>query len=277
MAKAPKGGAPAGIEIAIESVEVETARFCIVGTTPLLMNALSAKAKRELLLPKGKKSGAEKATSLKHDPVAEFFDSTYRLPSGPTALGMSAAAFKAAISDAALRVPGAKKTEIAQLCWIDGATGMRIPVWGVPMLHMSAVRSADMNKTPDIRTRAMLPEWATIVTLKFAVPQLSGLAVTKLLSAAGLLMGVGDFRQQRGAGNHGQFQIVPEGDATFRRIVASGGRAEQIAALANPQPVDDESGELLDWFEREVAGRGMDKTREAGRAPMRAALAALAA
>jgi hypothetical protein len=282
MAKAPAkkpDGKPDGIEIQIESVEVASATFHIVGETPLLMNSLSAKAKRELLLPKGRKTGADKIANLKHDPRVEFFDATYRMPShdGLTALGMSAAAFKASLSEVALRVPGAKKTEIAQLCWVGGAMGMRIPVWGVPMLHMSAVRSADMARTPDIRTRAMLHEWATIVTLKFATPQLTGLTVAKLLSAAGLLMGVGDFRQQKGAGNYGQFRIVSPDDPTFQRIQANGGRAVQIEALKNPQPADDESAELFDWFEHEVVGRGMEKTRDKGREVMNAALETLAA
>lgn len=55
----------------------------MIGTTPLYFNAMSAKAKRTLLIGGGKKTAAEKK-ELKHDPEQEFRDSVYRQPSGST-------------------------------------------------------------------------------------------------------------------------------------------------------------------------------------------------
>lgn len=51
----------------------------ILGLTPYLHNRMAEKAKHELLLPKGRKNAAERASSLKHDPVEEFRSSPYML------------------------------------------------------------------------------------------------------------------------------------------------------------------------------------------------------
>ena len=55
-------------------LKVTTGSFecCIVGTSPLVLNRMSEKAKHELLMPKGRKNATERATSLKHVPVDEY-------------------------------------------------------------------------------------------------------------------------------------------------------------------------------------------------------------
>ena len=65
-------------EVQIEKLGVGVASVWVKGMTPLIYNAMSAKVRGELLLPKGKKSAAEKATTLKHDPLAEYRASVYR-------------------------------------------------------------------------------------------------------------------------------------------------------------------------------------------------------
>ena len=260
MAKAPKPS-PETASIEVGTIGIASLTVHILGTRPMLCNALSRKAIQELLLPKGKKSTAERATSLKHNPVAEFRDSMSYLsnPAAPTMLAVPASAFKKALSEVALRVPGSKKKEISQLCWIAGQAGVKVPLWGIPLLHMAAVRSADMNKTPDIRTRAMLDEWCCSITIEYATPNLNASTVAKLLDASGLLMGVGDFRQEKGAGSFGQFRIVAEDDPTLLRLKATAGRAAQIAAIERADPADEDSGALLTWFHEELERRGQTK------------------
>lgn len=99
---APKGNSTVEID-ALKQGRL-TAR--IVGTTPLYFNAMSAKAKRTLLLGGGRKTAAEKKNSTKHDPHEEFRSSMYRLPAGPTLLGFPAPGVKAAMATAALETPG---------------------------------------------------------------------------------------------------------------------------------------------------------------------------
>jgi hypothetical protein len=84
---------------------------------------------------------------------------------------------------------------------------------------------------------------------------LNEMSVSVLLSAAGMIIGVGDFRQERGKGNFGLYQIVAKDDPNFVRIMKSGGLKQQDEALANPVCSDSETEELLSWFDGERAKR----------------------
>jgi hypothetical protein len=241
-----------------EILEVSRGKFdcCIVGTSPYICNRMSQKAMRELLYPKGRKNAVEKATSLKHDPKSEFRASPYTLkdPSRHTWLAVLATAFKGAICSAALDMPGAKKAQVGRLCWVEGEL---VELYGVPKLSMAIVRSADMNKTPDVRSRAILPEWACRITVTFVKPLIRVQQIANLLGAAGITIGVGDWRQQKGSGSYGQFRVADQDDKDFLRIMKQGGRTAQLAAMDNPVCYDDETTELLSWFEDERGKRAL--------------------
>lgn len=240
-----------GGAISVVQLDMEDATAFIVGTSPLIFNRMAEKAKRELLLPKGRKTAADRMQQLKHDPIAEFRASVYRHADDahPTRLKFPAPAFKKVMANAALEVPGAKKAQIGRLTWINGS---HIDIFGAPQLLMSVVRSADMAKTPDIRTRAILPEWCCEISFNYVRPTLTVQVVANLLAAGGLIMGIGDFRQERGAGNFGQYRLANEDDAGFKRIKAAGGREAQDAGLEAATPYDEESDELLRWWHAEV-------------------------
>jgi hypothetical protein len=226
----------------------------IVGTSPLVLNRMSEKAKHELLMPKGRKSAIEKATSLKHIPIEEYRASAYTLKdtTQPTLLAHLATAFKGALRSAALDMPGAKKAQIGRLTYVEGEM---IGIYGIPKLFMSIVRSADMNRTPDVRTRAIVPEWACKFRVTYVEPLIRAQAVANLLAAAGITIGVGDGRPEKGAMNYGQFRLAGKDDPEFNRLVKIGGRKAQQAALDNPVCYDDETTELLSWFDDERAKR----------------------
>lgn len=237
-------------------LKVSTGSFecCIVGTSPLVLNRMSEKAKHELLMPKGRKTATERAISLKHVPIEEYRASAYTLKdaSRPTLLALMSTAFKGALRSAALDMPGAKKAQIGRLTYIEGEF---VGIYGVPKLFMSIVRSADMNKTPDVRTRAIVPTWACTLRVTFVQPLIRAQAVANLLAAAGITIGVGDGRPEKGAMSYGQFRIADKDDAEFRRIVKEGGRKAQQAALDAPVCYDDETTELLSWYDDERAKR----------------------
>ena len=241
-------------EITIDQLSVGAATIWIKGMTPLIYNAMSAKVRGELLLPRGRKTTAEKATTLKHDPMEEYRNSVYRrLGSvGKTRLTFPATAFKnAAIGAVRHFDAGVTMVQMKQLIWVLGDT---VDVYGVPQMHMSVVRSADMNKTPDIRTRAILPEWCCCVKIQFVKPNLNETALARLLEAGGMLNGVGDFRQEKGKGNYGQFQIANEDECA--EIIKNGGMKEQDKGLEDPEFYDSESAELFAWYVEERARRG---------------------
>jgi hypothetical protein len=114
-----------------------------------------------------------------------------------------------------------------------------------------------MARSSDIRTRAILREWAATVSITFVSPNLNETGVANLLAAAGMVVGIGDWRPEKGKGNYGQFRIASQDDEEFLRIVKSGGREAQDAALEAPTSFDQETDELLDWFDRERSLRGL--------------------
>ncbi len=265
MARTPKKQDET-VTIDVVRLEQGEVTYRILGRTPLIYNAVSEKAKRELLLPRGKLNASEKAVNLKHDPVSEFRNSMYRVRVGsnyPTRLYLPSTCFKRAISDVAIDVPGkATKAATGRLTYVADET---VPVWGTPRLFMSVVRQADQARTPDIRTRAILNRWATQVTIRFVKPILTAQTISALLTNAGFIMGVGDFRQQKGHGNYGLWDIVDEHEPNWKAIVSEGGMQTQDEAIASPVCHDLESEELLAWYEEEIVRRGREKEEEAKR------------
>lgn len=241
----------------LEIVEGEVS-FAMVGTSPFYFNSMSLKAKQSLLLGTRKKTEADKASSLKHNPPQEFRDSVYKwLDDGhPTRLKVPAPAFKGTMGTAALVLPGTRKTEIGRLVWV---TSEHVPFWGIPRLCMDIVRSADINKTPDVRTRAKVAEWAAMVTVRFVKPNLTERAIANLLAAGGVVSGVGDYRQEKGKGNFGQFRLVNLDDPDFVRLQKTAGISQQDAALRDIQCYDEDTEELLAWYETEVVKRGRER------------------
>ena len=227
----------------------------IVGTTPLICNSMAKKAWEDLLAPKGRKTTAEKVSTMKHNPIAEFRDSPYRMANAnaPALLAAMCAWFKQGMGTAALHTPGAKKTDIGRLVSIPDEF---VSLYGVPKLFMSIVRNSDMNHTPDVRTRALLPEWACKISLSYITPILRQQAIVTLLSGAGIVSGVGDWRQQKGSGSYGSYKLVGHDDPDYVRIVNAGGRKVQQEALDHPVAYDAQSDMMLRWYEEQLKTRG---------------------
>jgi hypothetical protein len=241
--------------VSITAVQSETIRIAVIGTSPLIFNRMAEKARQQLLMGAGKKTAAEKAGQAKHDPLAEYRASPYRMRNddAPTMLGFPSSAFKGAMETAALETPGAKKAQVGRLISVSWDN---VAVYGVPKIFCSITRSADMAKTPDVRTRAILPEWAAVIDVSFVTPTLRAPMVMTLLANAGIVSGIGDWRQEKGAGNFGAFRVVDPSDEEFQRILKFGGRAAQQKAIDNPQPFDQETAELLSWYSTEFGRRG---------------------
>jgi hypothetical protein len=248
-------------QIVVEPLEIGEMKFHLIGNSPFIFNTMSEKVKIYLLIPPpGKKTAADKAATLKHDPEQEFRDSASRNLGNTcaTRLCHPTPAFKNAIASAALDMPGAAKTEIGRLSWV---TGYAVDIYGIPKLLMSVVKMNNAARTPDVRTRAILMEWACSFTIQFARPKLTAQAMTNLAVAAGMIRGVGDFRQEKGKGSFGRFQVVGPDNPDYKRIVATGGRAVQDAALEECEPADDESERLLSRYKIEAARLGREPVR----------------
>jgi hypothetical protein len=241
---AKKTSAETSAEIIIRPIRYVETTVRIIGMTPLYMHAMAAKAKRTLLLGGGKKTAADKV-EIKHDPETEFREAAYTLEDGPTLLAMMAGAVKSAMGTAALVTPGMKKVDVQRLVKLPQEF---FPVWGKPYLKCDVVRSADMNRTPDVRTRPILPNWCGEIVIQYATPHLSSVGIYNLISNAGNVAGIGDFRQEKGRGNYGTFSPVMDGDeemeAKYAAIVEQS-REVQQAAMEAAEPYDAPTRELL--------------------------------
>jgi hypothetical protein len=243
-------------ELQIIEVHRQHMDVYVVGESPLVLNRMSEKAKHELLHPKGRMTAYDKQVNVKHNPREEFNSAPYRLSSGPTLLALPSTAFKGALSSAALDIQGAKKAQIARLTYVEGEY---VGVYGIPKLYMSVVRSADMNHTPDIRTRAILKEWAAKFTVSYVIPLLKQTAIINLIGASGVYIGVGDGRPEKGKLSFGRFTIVRKDDADFNRIMKYGGRRLQEIAMKTAEPYDAESKEMFEWWHDEIKRRNFEK------------------
>ena len=244
----------------VELLEINTRRveFCILGRTPLIMNRFDEKARQEMLMPAQKKNRAEKASSLKHDPVAEFRRATYRNrnPNSPTAVHIPTGAFHKAAGQAAIDIPGQAKSVMLRLTSVTSAT---VDLYGIPSMLISMVRSGGMNAVPDMRTRPIFAEWACRVEFDLVSALVSQQQLTNLLAAAGVFVGIGDWRPQKG-GPNGKFTIVSPQDEDFLRIVEHQGREPQLEAFERPEFHDVETQELFEWFESEAQRRELPYT-----------------
>lgn len=239
----------------IDPLKRGLATLRLIGNTPFYFNAMSAKAMRTLLIGGGKKTASERK-ELKHNPEQEFRDSVYTVPGGPTLLGFPSPGIKGAMATAALETAGVTKTSVNRLIFLPHE---KVPMWGVPKLKMDVVRSADMAKTPDVRTRAFLPRWCAEVDIAFVTPTLSTHSVVSLLANAGVIVGIGDFRQEKGKGSFGTFSVHssdmdPEAQAVWDEITAEGRDAQQFA-MDNPEPADDDTAALMDFLRGERVKR----------------------
>lgn len=219
-------------------------RFAVLGQSPIILNRMSEKSQLELAAPGGRKTAASKASTVKHSPIAEFWRAPYVLrdKDAPTLLAQVSTAFKKALASAALDIPGAQKAQIGRLSYVSGEY---VPLFGIPELFMAVTRSADMNRTPDIRTRAIIRDWACYIEINYAVPLLNKQSIANLLITAGRTQGVGDWRVQKGSGSFGRFTLVAEDHPDFLEIVANGGRTAQIAAMEESRAYDEDTEELL--------------------------------
>lgn len=238
----------------IDALKQGRVKLRMIGNTPLYFNAMSAKAKRSLLIGGAKKTAAERK-EIKHDPEQEFRDSAYRKRDGETLLCFPAPGVKGAMATAALETPGVTKTSVQRLIFLPQ---QKIQIWGKPYLKMDVVRSADMNKTPDVRTRAFLPRWVAEVDIAYVTPTLSAHSIVSLLQNAGVIVGIGDFRQEKGRGSFGTFSVAGDDIGELQGYwdeVTAEARDVQQAALDEPEFYDDETAELMEMLEDERARR----------------------
>ena len=67
--------------------------------------------------------------------------------------------------------------------------------------------------------------------------------------------GIGDFRQEKGKGNFGQYRACEPNDPEIKKLMKIGGRDAQDEALANPKYHDADTDDSAFCHCRGIAGR----------------------
>jgi hypothetical protein len=262
MAKSSKKSEAVEQIIAIQRLERATTTMYLLGTSALIMNRMAAKAKQQLLYPDRKLNKAEREARIKHNPPEEYRDSVYRCrdDKAPTYVHAPNGALKKAMAQAAIDTPGATKAETGRLVKILDDT---VHVYGKPFLFMAVVRQAGPAKTPDIRTRAIFPQWCLKVSIQYIRQKIREQDIVNLIANAGDITGIGDGRTEKGTFDFGGWEIVHADDPRWREIAKTGGRSVQLHAMQNPECFDEDTEELLSWYQSEIIRREVDKKPKA--------------
>ena len=214
--------------IEIRPININKITLRIVGDTPLIMHAWSAKAKREMLEAQmGKKKGKEKEAK---NPVQDFIDSMYWLEGKPetnnkmdpeeckkkfveavkngATFGFPVTAFKQAAISASYRMGWSKdKMSLRGVFFIDSdENGM------VEIRSDGPVMREDMVKigmgVADIRYRGEFRNWYADLTVSYnANGQYSLENIINIINAGGYICGVGEWRPERD-GQYGMYHVM---------------------------------------------------------------------
>jgi hypothetical protein len=256
MAKPSNTDTKKSTTLDIVALQNEKITAYILGTTPLFMNRMAEKARQTLLLPGLKMTAAEKAHNLKHDVLYEYRSSMYQIRrelNPPTRLHIPSPMFANAIASAGLEFPGATKAGLSRLTTVSST---QIYLYGVPHLSMAVVRNSYQSRTPDIRTRAVVPEWACQIEISYIKGKLTSTTIGNLIAGAGMLIGIGDGRKEKGHGlNYGSFRLVAPDNEDYLRILGTGDRAAQDNAIADPAFFDEDSEDLFSWYTAALEAR----------------------
>lgn len=183
--------------VELKRIRVETVELRIVGDSPLIVHAWSAKAKKEMLDKQMKKAKTAKEAK---DPERDYKEAFYRLPDGKP--GFPTIAFKqAAVAAGGRFSDGLKMTELRGAFFVVGEL---VEIVGKPTMREDMVRVG--MGTADIRYRPEFKEWAATLVIKYNADAMSLDQLVNIFNLAGFGVGVGEWRPERN-GQYGMFHV----------------------------------------------------------------------
>lgn len=177
----------------------------IKGTTPLIVNRWSEKAKEQMLQAQQTKARTKKTPK---DPVENFEASRYRFHDGRD--GFPAVSFKAAIVHATRLFDGITQVQVKQTVIVLGEKGGDlVPIeFGTVTMREDTPRNA--NGVADLRYRAQFWPWSAVLHVRVVRGQFDHESVLALVDAAGI-GGVGEWRPtspKSATGAFGTFEVT---------------------------------------------------------------------
>lgn len=205
----PNGKAAEVAEVAailmIDKLALEVLAVPIVGTTPLIINRFTEKAKRQMLdITQGRKQQKQPK-----DPQADYEAAFYRLPDGT--YGCPSEAFWQATIGAARFYRGATMTALRQYIQpFRGEPGtdgkMLVRLVGEPHMREDVVT---VGRGKDLRYRPEFLNWQTTLIVPYVSSAITRASVLSLIDAGGVGVGVCEWRPERN-GPFGTYRIDPD-------------------------------------------------------------------
>lgn len=177
----------------------------IIGTSPLIVNRWSEKAKAMMLAAQQTTARARKEPK---DPVANFEASQYRFEDGRH--GFPATGFKAAIVHAARLFDGITQVQVKQTVLVVGEGPEQLVPIEFGDLTMREDTPRNASGVADLRYRAQYWPWATTLQVRTIAGQIDENSLIALVDAAGI-GGVGEWRPtspKSATGTFGTFEVV---------------------------------------------------------------------
>jgi hypothetical protein len=179
----------------------------ITGTSPLIANRWTEKARQMMLDAQQTKARAKKDPK---DPVANFEAARYRFPDGRD--GFPATAFKAAIVDAGRYFEGITMTDLRRMIYVEGEIAGQDAL--VPLTFDTVTMREDTprnaNGVADLRYRPQYWPWSATLRISTIAGQFDVDSLYALVDAAGL-GGVGEWRPsapKSKTGTYGTFEVA---------------------------------------------------------------------
>jgi hypothetical protein len=194
--------------IQIDQIAVEVLQVPILGTSPLIVHRFSEKAKRQMLdAMQGRKTPKQAK-----DPEAEYEAAFYRF--NDDTYGFPVVAFKAATVEASRHYgKDVTKVGLRQFIFMRGEVGRDgqdlARIDGEPRMREDVVRVG--RGGTDLRYRPEFLEWRTILEVVYVTSALTRSSVLSLIDAAGMTVGVGEWRPEKD-GTNGTYRIDPDRD-----------------------------------------------------------------
>lgn len=202
-------------QIVIDPIEQETLLIPIIGTAPLIVHRFSEKAKKQML---DNMQGVKNPKKNK-DPEAEYQGAFYRFEEKGTRYGIPVISFKAATVEASrLYDKSVTKVGLRQFLFFSGELGhdgqMLAEIEAInperdPHMREDVVRVGQGGT--DLRYRPEWLEWRTTLQVTYIVSAMTQGSVLSLIDAAGLTVGVGEWRPEK-SGVSGTYRIDTDRD-----------------------------------------------------------------
>ena len=187
--------------IIIPPIETVTFDVWLVGDSPLVVHAMSEKARKELGHTESKQGKGPKAL---RDPMAEATACLHLTNDGEP--GFPTRAFKASAGDAAMLLDNLHKSTVRRLLFVHGEVAPLIAPDGWTMRE-DVCRLSGPSRTPDVRWRPQFWPWAVKLTVTTQPNLLPPEAVVNLFNWAGAFIGVGEDRPGKSGGDWGRFHV----------------------------------------------------------------------